>query len=112
MIGVERDDLRRGLLGLVFALVAAAGAVWGRRGEYAVVHPYQADSGEANGRRVAGFFCSLAVLGLLASYGAFMHETPWYRFPFSDALAGAWQTTEPEAKARHWERRLACSPPG
>lgn len=42
-------------------------------------------------------------------YGAFMHETPWYRFPFGRALADAWRTDEPHAGARHWERRLAAT---
>lgn len=42
-------------------------------------------------------------------YGAFMHETPWYRFPFGSALAGEWRTREPALLARHWERRLALS---
>ena len=44
-----------------------------------------------------------------ARYGAFMHETPWYRFPFGGALAGEWRTGEPRAQARHWERRFALS---
>lgn len=43
------------------------------------------------------------------SYGAFMHETPWYRFPFGRALAGEWRTHEPTRHARHWERRFALS---
>lgn len=42
-------------------------------------------------------------------YGAFMHETPWYEFPFGKAFNGLWSTTEPEHKLRHWERRLALS---
>lgn len=40
-------------------------------------------------------------------YGAFMHETPWYEFPFGQAFAGLWGTSEPTRKARHWERRYA-----
>lgn len=44
-----------------------------------------------------------------ARYGAFMHETPWYRFPFGEAFAGAWRTHEPTAWGRHWERRFASS---
>jgi hypothetical protein len=40
-------------------------------------------------------------------YGVFMHETPWYRFPFGAALSGAWRTSEPRLHARHWERRVA-----
>lgn len=42
-------------------------------------------------------------------YAAFMHETPWYRFPFGDALSGLWATDEPELALRHWERRIALS---
>lgn len=42
-------------------------------------------------------------------YGRFLHETPWYRFPFGQALSGAWRTEEPRQHARHWERRLALS---
>ena len=42
-------------------------------------------------------------------YGAFMHETPWYEFPFTRAFNGLWDTTEPEHKLRHWERRFALS---
>jgi hypothetical protein len=42
-------------------------------------------------------------------YGAFMHETPWYEFPFGRAFSGLWNTTEPKRKVRHWERRLALS---
>lgn len=42
-------------------------------------------------------------------YGAFMHETPWYEFPFGQAFSGLWNTKEPHAKFRHWERRLALS---
>jgi hypothetical protein len=40
-------------------------------------------------------------------YGAFMHETPWYEFPFGRALSGLWRTEEPYYFVRHWERRLA-----
>jgi hypothetical protein len=42
-------------------------------------------------------------------YGAFMHEVPWYEFPFGKAFSGLWDTNEPNAKLRHWERRLALS---
>ncbi|HEU5286499.1 MAG TPA: hypothetical protein VFU20_08350 [Sphingomicrobium sp.] len=42
-------------------------------------------------------------------YAAFMHETPWYRFPFGQALAGLWRTDEPRRPLRHWERRIALS---
>jgi len=40
-------------------------------------------------------------------YGAFMHETPWYEFPFGKALSGLWSTKEPFYFTRHWERRIA-----
>jgi hypothetical protein len=42
-------------------------------------------------------------------YGAFMHETPWYAFPFGQAFLGLWRTSEPSAHVRHWERRFALS---
>lgn len=42
-------------------------------------------------------------------YGAFMHEVPWYEFPFGDAFSGLWETSESKQVARHWERRLALS---
>ena len=42
-------------------------------------------------------------------YGAFMHETPWYEFPFGEALANLWGTNEPKRHVRHWERRFALS---
>ena len=42
-------------------------------------------------------------------YGAFMHQTPWYAFPFGKALSGLWNTSEPRSTFRHWERRLALS---
>lgn len=42
-------------------------------------------------------------------YGAFMHEVPWYEFPFGKAFSGLWGTNEPNAKFRHWERRFALS---
>jgi hypothetical protein len=47
--------------------------------------------------------------GVQARYGAFMHETPWYEFPFGQAFSGLWQTSESHEKFRHWERRLALS---
>jgi hypothetical protein len=43
------------------------------------------------------------------SYGAFMHETPWYAFPFGQALSGLWSLREPDLTLRHWERRLGLS---
>lgn len=42
-------------------------------------------------------------------YGAFLHETPWFRFPFGQALRDEWRTAEPVQPARHWERRFALS---
>ena len=42
-------------------------------------------------------------------YGAFMHEVPWYEFPFGKALSDLWGTSEPDQVARHWERRFALS---
>ena len=42
-------------------------------------------------------------------YGAFMHETPWYAFPFPTALSRLWAVREPDAWFRHWERRGALS---
>lgn len=42
-------------------------------------------------------------------YGAFMHDTPWYAFPFGAALSGLWDTSEPDQWLRHWERRWALS---
>lgn len=42
-------------------------------------------------------------------YGAFMHETPWYGFPFGRVLAGLWSTESGGAPVRHWERRIALS---
>jgi hypothetical protein len=44
-----------------------------------------------------------------ASYGHFMHETPWYRFPFGRALSDLWSVRDPENHLRHWERRVALS---
>lgn len=40
-------------------------------------------------------------------YGAFMHETPWYRFPFGTALSGVWSLDD--RGVRHWERRGALT---
>lgn len=38
-------------------------------------------------------------------YGAFMHETPWYKFDFGGAANGLWHTSG--SSYRDWERRLA-----
>jgi hypothetical protein len=43
------------------------------------------------------------------SYGAFMHETPWYEFPFGEALRGLWRTRERGEFVRNGERRAALS---
>lgn len=46
---------------------------------------------------------------VMTRYGAFMHETPWYRFSFGEALRDEWWTSETDQVARHWERRIALS---
>jgi hypothetical protein len=43
------------------------------------------------------------------SYGRFMHQIPWYRFPFGQALSGLWRTEGGNSPVRHWERRFALS---
>ena len=43
------------------------------------------------------------------AYGAFMHEVPWYEFPFSHALRRVWKVEDGNRPVRHWERRLALS---
>ena len=43
------------------------------------------------------------------SYGAFMHQTPWYAYPFGQTLGGLWGTNSSGAAIRNWERRLALS---
>ena len=40
-------------------------------------------------------------------YGAFMHETPWYEFPFKEAFAGLWRTKERREGVRQTERYVA-----
>jgi hypothetical protein len=47
--------------------------------------------------------------GVQRRYGAFMHETPWYEFPFGDALRGLWRTHETSLFVRNGERRAALS---
>jgi hypothetical protein len=47
--------------------------------------------------------------GVWRTYGAFMHEIPWYRFPFGRALANEWGTSAGGAPVRHWERRFALT---
>jgi hypothetical protein len=44
-------------------------------------------------------------------YGAFMHEIPWYFFPFKEKLQGLWKETSlwgPDP-LRKWERKLALT---
>jgi hypothetical protein len=43
------------------------------------------------------------------SYGGFMHEVPWYQYPFGQAFRGLWRTDAEGATFRHWERRIALS---
>jgi hypothetical protein len=47
--------------------------------------------------------------GVQQRYGAFMNETPWYEFPFGDALRGLWRTRETRRFVRNGERRAALS---
>ena len=42
-------------------------------------------------------------------YGDFMHQTPWYRFPFGRAVSGLWSIPAGGSPFRHWERRFALS---
>ena len=42
-------------------------------------------------------------------YGAFMHETPWYEFPFRQAFRGLWRTRETRQYLRNGERRAILS---
>ncbi|MFA6114357.1 MAG: hypothetical protein WC729_10190 [Sphingomonas sp.] len=42
-------------------------------------------------------------------YGQFMHETPWYMFPFGKAFSGEWRTADSKNRLRHVERRFALS---
>jgi len=45
--------------------------------------------------------------GVQQRYGAFMHETPWYRFPFGQAFTGLWHSDF--GGGRGIERRVAFS---
>ncbi len=45
--------------------------------------------------------------GVQQRYGAFMHETPWYRFPFGRAFTGLWHADF--GGVRGIERRVALS---
>jgi len=47
--------------------------------------------------------------GVQRDYGQFMHETPWYMFPFGRAFSGEWRTSDSENRLRHAERRFALS---
>jgi hypothetical protein len=58
------------------------------------------------GSRSVGDFYSARVQ---RSYGAFMHETPWYEFGFGEALGGLWDTSETSQFVRNGERRAALS---
>jgi hypothetical protein len=58
------------------------------------------------GSRSAGDVYSASVQ---RRYGAFMNETPWYEFPFGEALRGAWKTRETSQFVRNGERRVALS---
>ena len=40
-------------------------------------------------------------------YGAFMHQTPWYAFPFWEALDGLWRIREPTNRLRHLNAHCA-----
>lgn len=44
-------------------------------------------------------------------YGRFVHDTPWYEFPFLEKLRELWTETSwwDEAPVRKWERKLALS---
>lgn len=44
-----------------------------------------------------------------ADYGAFLHETPWYEYPFGDALDGLWRVPNEGNALRAWERRFTLS---
>ncbi|WKZ37014.1 MAG: hypothetical protein QY332_03630 [Anaerolineales bacterium] len=44
-------------------------------------------------------------------FGAFLHNTPWYLFPFDEKLNGLWQETSYRGPGllRKWERKLALT---
>lgn len=42
-------------------------------------------------------------------YGAFMHETPWYRFPFGQAVRSLWSLPSGGHALRHVERQVALT---
>lgn len=47
-------------------------------------------------------------LAMASEYGAFLHQTPWYRFNFAGWSAKLWDAPV-EDTIRGWERRLALS---
>lgn len=44
-----------------------------------------------------------------AEYAAFLHETPWYEFPFGRALSDLWAVQDDGQRVRAWERRIVLS---
>jgi len=48
-------------------------------------------------------------LALLKEYGAFLYQTPWYRFPFGARLKQFWQDTPFVPSIRTVERRVGLS---
>jgi hypothetical protein len=48
-------------------------------------------------------------LALLKEYGAFLYQTPWYRFPFGAKLKQFWQDTPFVPSVRAVERRFGLS---
>lgn len=48
-------------------------------------------------------------LAVLKEYGAFLYQTPWYRFPFAAKLKQFWETTPFVPSARAIERRGGLS---
>lgn len=48
-------------------------------------------------------------LALLNEYGAFLYQTPWYRFPFGEKLKQLWWDTPFVPSVRSMERRFGLS---
>src|SRR6185312_4429616 len=48
-------------------------------------------------------------LALLKDYGAFLYQTPWYRFPFGAKLKQFWHDTPFVPSVRAVERRLGLT---
>lgn len=46
-----------------------------------------------------------------AEYGQWLHNVPWFKFPFQDKLQGLWSETDLVGRGliRKWERKLAIS---